>query len=852
MDSDKAKADIELLAKLLNADKSNQNDIFADERNAFYTALEKDFRDAISKSTMPNQEKIFNQIREIGDGMELFSYIPSLLGKTLIGIVDFDIDLTKPFLRCLFGETVTETVLKNTKLPCVLTLQNPNIIVTNDTGSQFVINTEEFIRINSDLKKYKVDICSFLRIFFISCELSFQHIGIIYFPPYLRADDSFNQSIMQKIDTMFVFSSSSLAQQKLWQTIKYVCNVRQIPCHIIAERINEELAGEAISHDFYATPQNEVDSILNRLNIPRNNGLLTDDIELPLIKIRKFYEDNLHEIETNQKLMANDLTYITMQDTKKAVRDLVEETRKQKSQLEENYRLLQRAMHELLSKAKDYESALQAKLCSMGNNETTFSASQNTLNTWSDLFLAFVDLRDLQNATNYLMKLKKYGHPLEYIHDMILKSVKGEDVPVCLLNRLRQERDTEFVRRSKMRLMDLLGFSEIDYMRIARDINNPQTHIELYYRGRWEESENHLEKAIDYYMESLKKGSTNAGCRLMALTKKSSGISLKMLADEMIPEANYALGMEFRQNKKFTKSNRYFKLAAAKGHLPSIKILTDGLFFGLRERSTRGLCKQDIESANNAIRLYQYILEQDHTQIDAKEKIGDLYHILNDDRRALDYWRQCNTATAYYHRGKLFQYPDGSFRQDLDEALECFKKASSLGLSIAGAEYRKVLKWKEQNAARQVRCQQEQRNYAPRVVETPRVKESSGCFITSAVCTALNKPDDCEELTALRAYRDQSKEADPAIASLIAEYYRVAPLIVSIIDKDEHAASIYQNLWDSDISVTYHLVKEGKYREATLRYIDMTIRLCNQYQVSLEPRILEVVEAMHSDIDAMP
>lgn len=851
MVSDKTKADIELLAKLLNTDKSNQNDIFADERNAFYTALEKDFRDAISKSTMPNQEKIFNQIREIGDGMELFSYIPSLLGKTLIGIVDFDIDLTKPFLRCLFGETVTETVLKNTKLPCVLTFQNPNIIVINDTGSQFFLDTEEFIRVNSDLKKYKVDICSFLRIFFISCELSFQHIGIIYFPPYLRADDSFNQNLMQKVDEMFVFSSNSLAQQNLWHTIKHVCNVRQIPCHIVAERINEELAGEASSHDFYATPQNEVISILNRLNIPRNNGLLTDEIELPLTKIRKFYEDSLHEIETNQKLMTSDLTYITMQDTKKAVHDLVEETRKQKIQLEGNYRLLQRAMYELRSKAQNYESALQAKLCRMGNNETTVSASKNTLNTWSELFLAFVDLKDLQNATNYLMRLKKYGHPLEYIHDMILKSVKGENVPVCLLNRLRQEYDTEFVRCAKMRLMDSLGFDEIDYMRIARDINNLQTHIELYYRGRWEESENHLEKAIEYYMESLKKGSTNAGIRLMALTKKSSGISLQMLADEMIPEANYALGMELQQNGKFAESNRYFKLAAAKGHIPSIKMLTDGIFDGLMKRRRQGLRDDDIDSANNAIRLYQYVLEKSSNYTDAKEKIGDLYYTLGDERRALDYWRQCDTATAYYHQGRLFQYA-GVLGQDLDKALKCFKKASSLGHKKAGAEYSKVLGWKEQNAARQAQHQQEQRSYAPRVVESPRVKESSGCFITSAVCTALNKPDDCEELTALRAYRDQSKEASPAIARLIAEYYRVAPLIVSIIDKDEHAPIIYQNLWDNDISVTYHLVKEGKYREATLRYIDMTIRLCNQYQVSLEPRILEVVEAMHSDIDAMP
>ena len=64
--------------------------------------------------------------------------------------------------------------------------------------------------------------------------------------------------------------------------------------------------------------------------------------------------------------------------------------------------------------------------------------------------------------------------------------------------------------------------------------------------------------------------------------------------------------------------------------------------------------RKQLESCVN---LYKYILSQEPNDVSAKEHLGDLYHALDDDRRALSYWEQCDTASAYYNCGKLYQYP---------------------------------------------------------------------------------------------------------------------------------------------------------------------------------------------------
>lgn len=114
---------------------------------------------------------------------------------------------------------------------------------------------------------------------------------------------------------------------------------------------------------------------------------------------------------------------------------------------------------------------------------------------------------------------------------------------------------------------------------------------------------------------------------------------------------------------------------------------------------------------------------------------------------------------------------------------------------------------------------------------------SSNCFITTAVCGSLNKPDDCDELMTMRWYRDKLKAEDPVMADLIKEYYRVAPLVVKKIDETSEAPMVYRQLWDNSVSKIYQDIKAKEYYQAKLQYMSMLEELCMRYNEPLAPGI---------------
>lgn len=122
----------------------------------------------------------------------------------------------------------------------------------------------------------------------------------------------------------------------------------------------------------------------------------------------------------------------------------------------------------------------------------------------------------------------------------------------------------------------------------------------------------------------------------------------------------------------------------------------------------------------------------------------------------------------------------------------------------------------------------------------------SSCFITTAVCSSLKKPDDCDELMAMRWLRDKLRVEDSDMSALIEEYYRVAPLVVKKIDNSAEASAVYRQLWEKSISKIYNNIKEKDYHDAKLGYISMLEDLCVRYNEPLAPGIKERVNKVRS------
>ena len=96
-----------------------------------------------------------------------------------------------------------------------------------------------------------------------------------------------------------------------------------------------------------------------------------------------------------------------------------------------------------------------------------------------------------------------------------------------------------------------------------------------------------------------------------------------------------------------------------------------------------------------------------------------------------------------------------------------------------------------------------------------------GCFITTTVCKSLGKTDDCYELTTFRFFRDNWLVDQLDGASLIAEYYSIAPKIVDEINRLKNSGEIYQSIWDEWLSTCLELIEQGRNEDCKIRYINM-------------------------------
>ena len=102
--------------------------------------------------------------------------------------------------------------------------------------------------------------------------------------------------------------------------------------------------------------------------------------------------------------------------------------------------------------------------------------------------------------------------------------------------------------------------------------------------------------------------------------------------------------------------------------------------------------------------------------------------------------------------------------------------------------------------------------------------DAGGCYLTSALVEYLGKADDCEELTALRKFRDEYMKKTPEGAKLVEQYYEVAPKIVEAINASDKKESYYEYILGV-VNECLALIKEGKEAQTQEKYVEMVSRL---------------------------
>ena len=106
---------------------------------------------------------------------------------------------------------------------------------------------------------------------------------------------------------------------------------------------------------------------------------------------------------------------------------------------------------------------------------------------------------------------------------------------------------------------------------------------------------------------------------------------------------------------------------------------------------------------------------------------------------------------------------------------------------------------------------------------------SGACFLTSACTEAKGLPDDCDELTTLRRFRDSYlKNRDNGEAD-IKEYYEKAPIIVSAIKARENSQELFERIYEELVLPCVKMIKGEDHEGAYKTYKEYVIGLERQY-----------------------
>lgn len=516
---------------------------------------------------------------------------------------------------------------------------------------------------------------------------------------------------------------------------------------------------------------------------------------------------------------------------------------------------LQQKFKEAEDTNADFKNCYQAMLTLAKEvNDSKLSSTKRRQAIYTNLWNSLKKDNTNNETIDLIDQLKADNDPNALVFELMVDKINDWVLSPAKLNKLLEYPDTELVRKAKIILASELSLTKTQCNELAAKLDKVETGAEYYYLSYQFEGE----VAIDYLKEAFKLGEKRATDELLKLARNSADETLlRYLSQRQVPAASYQLG-KAKESSDPGKAENYYRIAASWGDTLAIykllemefdknwhedEVETEDVVVGYSwwERTvTKKIINEKIinvdeETANNIINLCDYLLNLDTKRGLSISRIsyimGCAYLSKNNQRRALKCFEKSRQAAAYYYRGKIYMNNEGDVSQDLNLAKKYFTQAKNKGYSLAEVWLEQVddlIRQEDEKRAKLEEAMESDTGYA---AEHHTVDK--GCFITTATCMSLNKGDDCEELMAMRRYRDMSTVKNPLIAELVREYYRIAPVIVKRIDAQPKKAQIYQQLWDKYISKTYACIKREDYDNATKLYVSMVADLSEEYGVKL-------------------
>lgn len=670
------KSDLELTAKLLRAESDAEPD---GRDRSLRRQFEENYRPALIRSSMPDKTRLLFELEGLISRTSFFLSHPQLLGQTLAGVARFDDILFKRGLAPLQSITSINRMLA-AELPCLLLRRSEKeILALNDLDCPIELTADEFDRTNRNLRRHGLDIRQWLKAFLLRRESQkYDRLTLVSLPPKSDLSSEFNRMLLSRLDAMIIFARE---RSPRFDQLKEFCDRKRLPTFIVTTRSTLDCFDASVT-------ELELPSIFHELDRPRRNHLFASELRCLLSEVEKFYRERLKSFGEETQQFIGALIKIDRDE----LLSLAEQTEREAEILRAEQSQMRTAGEALLEAADEFESRLGASI----DDETNLLRAE-TIESLCRLTFLSIDAKKFDRAEDCIRQLERAQFPRTYALEMLRDHARNRRLSSDRVERMRNQCDDELIRKIKLRLRSQLRFSDYDCMQIARDIRRLSTAEEFYWRGRWLDHSNAISGAIECYRKAAIKDYEPAVERLLELAKDNRGL-LEWLAERLIPEANYRLGLEGDRAQLI--------LAAARDHPSAIKLLANELI-------------SDDARTEDCLRLHQKILELEPNNEAVREIIGDLYARLGRERPAYGYWGRCTTASAQYKCGRLFQRGSEAFARDLKRAEEYFSAAAARGHEEAQFELEKVIAELAEEEKKSEREYDPSKDYASTFEELP-------------------------------------------------------------------------------------------------------------------------------------
>lgn len=799
------------------------------------------------QNSHPQKSKFRREFAQILQDTELFLRYPFLYGRTSVGVLTGRGDASVDFLRQFCANNQTPLFAEQRSLPFVLYNGNRNEILAVNRDRNVIELTANEYEETVHLYKYGIQLRDLLYSFAFSIESCFPDSNILVFPFYASPYTREYKNLAVQCSAFFLLYEPQRDYKSQISLLRQV----HVPVYLVT---SSETPGASKTFDLLCNAlagipvkricPEECGRLLAQYNHAQHNFLLKDRLQPLFLEFLSYLQQLSKRYKQNIENLAHDSIFVEgPNDQNSQVREL---RNQEIASLQSTMQLVQEVNscgENLLEAASACDNAL-LNLQRLKYPFQTDSADTSILPAFLPLYRKIIryalQCEEYSLANQYLQKLDDQSAPYAFIDSLYYDEGMRHALDQEHLEKLRKSpSDNPIVAHAQIRFFAQLGLLPSERDAIASLIDEKDRTVdEWYFAARDREVQESSDQAIPLYRKAFLAGSRDAGDWLANYYLGiSEGYSreMKRLADALIPSAAFAYGQGCLQNNHYAQGITYLRIAVVLQYPPAILYYADMLY----QECLQG--KFVATKAKNAIFLYQAILEKNIVADFPKAKLGVLYYRLGNIERAKYFLEQDSSLPdAQYYLGCM--YCDGNYVvPNYKLAKRYLKQAQQAGHEEAAELLNEILsKERKAETDKEDAKKHKYRKQADYSDDRKMESVSEGCFITTATCTTLGKPDTCDELTAFRKFRDEVLLASPAGRQLVDEYYHIAPAIVGYISQENDSAAFYKDLYDQYILPGYTALTKGNCDEAVQLYSRMVTSLAERYDISIQQSVKQI------------